>query len=49
MLKAPIEITFFSIRIACCFDPEGKDLLLSKDDIRTRIFETETNSIKIAE
>lgn len=39
----------FSIPIAYCFDQEGNDLLLSKDDIRTRIFDTETNSIKIAE
>ncbi|CAI9386036.1 hypothetical protein ACTQ5K_24865 [Niallia sp. Sow4_A1] len=39
----------FSIPIAYCFDQKGNDLLLSKNDIRTRIFDTETNSIKLAE
>lgn len=39
----------FSIPIAYCFDQEGNDLLLLKNDIRTRIFDTETKSIKIAE
>ncbi|WP_400241650.1 hypothetical protein AB3U99_13375 [Niallia sp. JL1B1071] len=39
----------FSIPIAYCFDQEGNDVLLSKNDIRTRIFDTENNCIKIAE
>ncbi|UTI41327.1 hypothetical protein [Niallia sp. RD1] len=39
----------FSIPIAYCFDQNGNHLLLSKNDTRTRIFDTETKLIKLVE
>jgi len=39
----------FSIPIAYCFDQNGNNLLLSKNDTRTRIFDTETKLIKLVE
>jgi hypothetical protein len=37
----------FSIPIAYCFDEKGRDILLSKDDTRTRIVDTRTKTIDI--
>ncbi|WP_137791605.1 hypothetical protein [Bacillus sp. E(2018)] len=37
----------FSIPIAYCFDETGRDILLSKDDIRTRIVDTKTKTVDI--
>ncbi|MQR94885.1 hypothetical protein [Fictibacillus phosphorivorans] len=37
----------FSIPIAYCFDETGRDILLSKDDTRTRIVDTKTKTVDI--
>ncbi|MBY6037000.1 hypothetical protein KUV80_10055 [Fictibacillus nanhaiensis] len=37
----------FSIPIAYCFDEKGRDILLSKDDTRTRIVDTMTKTVDI--
>nr|WP_246364136.1 hypothetical protein [Halobacillus locisalis] len=39
----------FSIPIAYCFDKNGEALLLSKNDLRTRIIDTNTNTIETLE
>lgn len=39
----------FSIPIAYCFDKNGEALLLSKNDTRTRIIDTSTNTIETLE
>ncbi|MFZ3578771.1 hypothetical protein [Virgibacillus sp. DJP39] len=39
----------FSIPIAYCFDKNGNDVLISKNDVRTRIVDTETKLSEIIE